>query len=33
VEHYVKAMERLCVEAEPPDHTGEVLRALLRDLS
>jgi hypothetical protein len=32
VEHYVKAMERLCVEAEPPDHTAEVLHAMLRDL-
>jgi hypothetical protein len=32
VEHYVKAMERLCVEAEPPDHTAEVLHAMLRNL-
>ncbi|HKT05984.1 MAG TPA: helix-turn-helix transcriptional regulator [Rugosimonospora sp.] len=31
VEHYVKAMERLCVEAEPPDYTTEVLRGLLRE--
>jgi transcriptional regulator with XRE-family HTH domain len=33
VEHYAKAMERLCVEAEPPDHTVDVLRALLREQS
>jgi hypothetical protein len=31
VEHYAKAMERLCVEAEPPDHTVDVLAALLRE--
>ncbi len=32
VEHYTKAMERLCVEAEPPDHTAKVLGNLLREL-
>jgi Domain of unknown function (DUF5753)/Helix-turn-helix domain len=33
VEHYARAMERLCVEAEPPDHTADVLRAILAELS
>jgi hypothetical protein len=32
VDHYAAAMERLCVEAEPPDRTPEILEAALRDL-
>lgn len=32
VDHYAAAMERLCVEADPPDHTRETLRRMLKDL-
>jgi hypothetical protein len=32
VDHYAAAMERLCVEAEPPDRTADVLTAILKDL-
>jgi transcriptional regulator with XRE-family HTH domain len=32
VELYQTAMERLCVEAEPPENTTDILRARLRDL-
>jgi hypothetical protein len=32
VDHYAAAMERLCVEAEPPDRTPEILHGFLRDL-
>ncbi len=32
VDHYAAAMETLCVEAEPPDRTVDVLTGLLRDL-
>jgi hypothetical protein len=32
VDHYAAAMETLCVEAEPPDHTVDVLTRLLHDL-
>lgn len=32
VDHYVEAMERLCVEAQPPDATPEILTGMLRDL-
>jgi hypothetical protein len=32
VDHYAAAMERLCVEAEPPDRTAEILEAALHDL-
>ena len=31
VEHYLAAMERLCVEADPPGGTAETLRRLLKD--
>lgn len=32
VEHYATAMERLCIEADPPERTAEVLRNLLKQL-
>ncbi len=32
VDHYAAAMERLCVEAEPPDRTVDVLHAILQDI-
>ncbi len=32
VDHYAVAMEQLCVEADPPDRTVEVLTGLLREL-
>jgi Domain of unknown function (DUF5753)/Helix-turn-helix domain len=32
VEEYATAMERLCIEAEPPDRTTEILERILRDL-
>ena len=31
VDHYAAAMERLCVEADPPDRTADILRRVLRD--
>jgi hypothetical protein len=31
VDHYAAAMERLCVEAEPPTRTAEVLTGILKD--
>jgi hypothetical protein len=31
VEHYLAAMERLCVEADPPGSTADTLRRLLKD--
>jgi hypothetical protein len=31
VDHYAAAMERLCIEAEPPDHTVDVLTKLLHE--
>jgi hypothetical protein len=31
VEHYLAAMERLCVEADPPSRTAETLRSLLKE--
>jgi hypothetical protein len=31
VEHYLDAMERLCVEADPPHRTAETLRRILKD--
>jgi hypothetical protein len=31
VDHYAAAMERVCVEAEPPERTPEILRGILRD--
>lgn len=33
VDVYAAAMERLCVEAEPPDRTAEILDKILTDLS
>jgi hypothetical protein len=32
VEHYATAMERLCVEADPPERTAEVLQQALKQL-
>ncbi|SCL28034.1 Helix-turn-helix domain-containing protein [Micromonospora pallida] len=32
VDHYAAAMERLCVEAEPPERTPDILRRILDDL-
>nr|WP_232778470.1 helix-turn-helix transcriptional regulator [Carbonactinospora thermoautotrophica] len=31
VDHYRKVMERVCVEAEPPDRTVEILSRILRE--
>jgi hypothetical protein len=31
VEHYLAAMERLCVEADPPGRTADTLRTLLKE--
>jgi hypothetical protein len=31
VDHYAAAMEMLCVEAQPPDRTAEMLTGMLRD--
>jgi transcriptional regulator with XRE-family HTH domain len=31
VDQYAAAMERVCVEAEPPDRTAEILERILRD--
>ena len=31
VDHYAAAMERLCIEADPPTHTAEILDEILRD--
>ena len=33
VDHYVAAMERLCIEAERPDRTTDILTDLLKDLN
>jgi hypothetical protein len=33
VETYLAAMERLCVEADPPDRTADTLRAILKDFN
>jgi hypothetical protein len=32
VDHYAAAMERLCLESDPPDHTVEMLGSVLDDL-
>ncbi|HEY6596067.1 MAG TPA: helix-turn-helix transcriptional regulator [Asanoa sp.] len=32
VEEYAAAMERLCIQAEPPAHTVDILETILRDL-
>jgi hypothetical protein len=31
VDYYAAAMERLCIEADPPTHTAEILDEILRD--
>jgi hypothetical protein len=31
IDHYAAAMERLCVEAERPDRTGDILGKVLRE--
>jgi hypothetical protein len=31
VEHYTATMERLCVEAAPPDRTTDILAAILKE--
>jgi Domain of unknown function (DUF5753)/Helix-turn-helix domain len=31
VDHYLAAMERLCVEADPPERTPDTLRSMLRE--
>jgi hypothetical protein len=33
VDHYAATMEQLCVEAEPPDRTPDVLRRILDDFN
>jgi hypothetical protein len=33
VDHYLAAMERLCVEAQPPAETADIIGRVLRDLS
>jgi hypothetical protein len=33
VDHYAGAMERLCVEAQPPTRTAEILGEILRDFA
>jgi transcriptional regulator with XRE-family HTH domain len=32
VDHYAAALERLCVEAEPPTRTADILHRIIRDL-
>ena len=32
LDRYAEAMERLCLDANPPDETAEVLAAILKDL-
>ncbi len=32
LDHYTEAMERLCVDAEPPDRTPDILRRAIKDL-
>jgi len=32
VEHYTAAMERLCVEADPPERTAEILRHMVKQI-
>jgi len=32
VDHYLAAMERLCVEAQPPAETADIIGRVLRDL-
>lgn len=33
LDHYTEAMERLCVDAEPPDRTPDILRRAIKDFS
>jgi hypothetical protein len=33
VDHYAAAMERLCIEAEPPERTAQILRGILAGLN
>jgi hypothetical protein len=33
VDHYAAAMERLCVEAEPPERSPELLRKVLGQMA
>jgi Domain of unknown function (DUF5753) len=33
LDHYTEAMERLCVDAEPPDRTPDILRKAIKDFS
>jgi transcriptional regulator with XRE-family HTH domain len=33
VDRYLEAMERLCVEADPPAHTAEILGEILREIT
>ena len=32
VDHYAAAMERLCMEAEPPSHTADILHGVLKEM-
>ena len=32
VDHYAIAMERVCIDAEPPNHTQEILGKLLHEV-
>jgi hypothetical protein len=32
VDHYAAAMEQLCVEAQPPERTADILEGIMRDL-
>jgi hypothetical protein len=32
VDHYAIAMERVCIDAEPPSHTPEILEKLLTEV-
>ncbi|MBD0293558.1 MAG: transcriptional regulator, partial [Jiangellaceae bacterium] len=32
VDHYAIAMERVCIDAEPPTHTPEILEKLLHEV-
>jgi hypothetical protein len=32
VDHYAIAMERVCIDAEPPNHTQEILSKLLHEV-
>lgn len=32
VDHYAMAMERVCIDAEPPNHTPDILGKLLNEV-